>query len=1460
MKYSACKIFSGCRIIFLLLMFAALYCVTPLGVLPALADFEDEFVDSISGMTFRILAEPSGQTPGEVEVGPSWSMEEHRVIPAEVSTSNHSDSGTAVYRVTSIGPEAFRGSTMLQSIIIPNSVTRIGPGAFSGCYFLAPITLPPNLTTIESSAFYRCASVDGTSITIPSSVTFIGECAFSESGFSKIILQNGIKSISHEMFSGCWGLTEIQLPASITDINISAFRDCWQLDRIIVHPNNQSYSSDQDGILYNHDQSELLFCPTTKKGSFVIPSSVRTIAVKAFSNCKGLTEITFPENVVVIDDWAFNSCDSLTAVRLPNSVISIGESAFGNCSSITDFFIPSGLTELGDWSFSGCRKLIKFTVHPENRYYSSDANGLLYNKNMTVLIRCPEGKKGFVAVPIGVTGLHDGAFFRCREMTGISLPPSVTRIGESALYFCSGLREIIIPAAVSEINGWAFSNCSGLTSIAIPAGVTTIHDEAFSDCVLLEEILVDPNNRYFSSIDGVLYDKKQTRLLFYPEDKKGVLTIPPSVTSINYYRLQQNTSLKKILVDKNNPIFSSVDGVLYNKEQTELLLCPIGISGNISIPAGVAAIDSITFTNRTELTGVTLPASITSIGSGAIASCPNIKYVTFYGRQPLLSYGVFGYDRNITLRVPFGDPSWDNYYDIEGSSILRFDPGSAAPHVVAVNPSDENSDIDGNNDIDGYISITFNKPMHSTQVGTITLSNGIGALPDSAAIWSESGLVYHIPYDSLAFDSEYVLTVSGFSELSGLNMKEDRSFTFRTKLPPAETADPSVFPTELHLYTGGTDRFMVFFGEHTKNVSSASVSVRDASVAAVSSERTYLRTSRTPVPVAGQAAGHTTIDIAFHDVALTTVNTLEVAITVYDPPDSILVNYNANGGTATDRNSNEASLAMKSDKAGFDLLYEVRPNPFTRQNHRFLGWSTTANGADGVFYAAGSIIAGLKREITFYAQWESVAPVWNDGNGGGGNGGGSGGGNSGGGSISGAAVTQAGSTSGPGQNWTVTIDTRQNDPVTARITVTGIPDEHAALHLTITDAMLSEAIEKAVTAANRLYGSSENGLVVEIQLIADDSAAKPIVSGDVKSLRIDITDSAIRQLIGVPARLSVRSSIFRFLLDEQAVTELGKRASGGFISIAVSPVPANILSDAAAHAIGARLVYDFSVLDSKGKNVLRYGTGKITRGIPYQPANGEKAENLFIVKTAGKGIRWIEESFYENGWMNWDGDSNSTYGIGYKANESDAALFTDVSGHWALTDIDYVLTNGIIAGITETTFEPETDIIRSHFIMALVKSGGVDVDGFGIDNIGSFTDVSGNDPALAYIEWAVAHKVVQGVGGGRFAPEDKITREQMAVMMVNFTKAVAGNLPGSAEPILFIDAGNISDWACEAVQAVQLAGIINGKPDAALSDGGSGLRFDPKGNATRAESAAIIHRFSILHISLQTCPQAASAR
>ena len=335
--------------------------------------------------------------------------------------------------------------------------------------------------------------------------------------------------------------------------------------------------------------------------SVKIPSSVVLIGNRAFFICKNITTIEFASGVVIIGDFAFDNCTSLTSIKIPSSVKEIGDFAFNSCTSLTTVEIPNSVRKIGKGAFGGYTCISHFVVDKGNPTYCSE-NGSLYLKDMSILIRVP-GLINSFTIPSSVTTIGSWAFSGCTNLTSVVIPSSVTHIGYDAFYNCRSLTSVEIPNSVTKIGSSAFSGCTSLTSIEIPRSVTEIEWGAFNKFI----------------------------------------------------------GIKKFVVDKDNPNYCSLNGVLYSKDMSILLQAPCNIE-SLLIPSSVTEISWWAFSDCTSLTSIEIPDSVTKIGYHAFSDCTSLTELHLRHKRPLdfsKAFEKIGENdepdlSKITLYVPIG--------------------------------------------------------------------------------------------------------------------------------------------------------------------------------------------------------------------------------------------------------------------------------------------------------------------------------------------------------------------------------------------------------------------------------------------------------------------------------------------------------------------------------------------------------------------------------------------------------------------------------------------------------------------------------------------------------------------------------------------------------------------------------------------------------------------------------------
>ena len=589
-------------------------------------------------------------------------------------------------KVTRIGNSAFKDRTELTSVTIPDGVTYIVDCAFFGCTSLETVTIPNSVINICSSAFRNCTSLK--EVTIPASVTNIEDHAFGyyyDSDSSEIKKVDGFKINYVKNTYGHYYATE------------NGFTDeaCLLTNEL------------NDGTL----EISKYVGKSATSATYAIPGEINgkkvtKIGDSAFMFCTSLTSVTIPDGVTSIDVAAFLGCTSLTSVTIPDSVTSIKSKAFFNCTSLKSVTIPASVTNIniGDYALGyyeiyntdSCEwemyKVDGFKINYVKNTYGhmyalkngfTDEACLLTNElddgtleitkyagNSATCVIPGEinGKKvteigdsafkgctelTSITIPDGVTGIGNKAFSDCTSLETVTIPASVTYVRDSAFYGCTSLKSVTIPESVTYIGGYAFAECYSLKYADIPANVSGIGLSPFCNCRSLENINTDEANKWYTTVDGVLYDKDKTELINYPAGKKdssyvipeGIrtirekafygclnlceLTIPDSVTEIESGAFECSS-----LISDEYGTIKYVDGWVVGSGHTANVVLKDGTRGiafeafscdeiieKVTMPDTVKYINAYAFENCTNLSEVLLSSSLENIESGVFFNC-----------------------------------------------------------------------------------------------------------------------------------------------------------------------------------------------------------------------------------------------------------------------------------------------------------------------------------------------------------------------------------------------------------------------------------------------------------------------------------------------------------------------------------------------------------------------------------------------------------------------------------------------------------------------------------------------------------------------------------------------------------------------------------------------------------------------------------------------------------------------
>ena len=500
------------------------------------------------------------------------------------------------------------GCSSLKELHFPARLTEIGKQSFANMYRLKTVTFgsesnPSRLVTIGEEAFY-CSGL--TAVTIPASVRntdsaiAIGNNAFGLADLESLTFEMGGSApltLGEGAFYGIHVET-VELPARLAFFDdgngnivaplangrgvFSSYVKAYN----IVGDGKGAYAS-VDGLIYNADLTELIFCPAAKEGEVVIPKTVKKVAAYAFNNCKSLTGIRFEDGSVCeeIGEQAFSFCTQLGTVGLPDSVAEIGADAFMRCDELHTLTIPAALQVFDTSIVSACPKLQNLLVSDKNTLYRS-VDGVLFSADgKTLVYYLPTRSAETYTVPNGTQKIAEGAFSGNTFLTEVTIPTSVALIDRNAFSGCKALKTVNFTAggtAALVIGYNAFSN-TGLTSVEIPARTESVNASAF-------------------------YGSRQLASLTFAKGCR-VKYIGDNAFS--------STALRAAVLPQSL------------REMGDGVFAGCGSLEDVTLPEGLLTVGKELFYNCSSLMTVNLPSTLQSLGNYAFYGCESLKSVNF---------------------------------------------------------------------------------------------------------------------------------------------------------------------------------------------------------------------------------------------------------------------------------------------------------------------------------------------------------------------------------------------------------------------------------------------------------------------------------------------------------------------------------------------------------------------------------------------------------------------------------------------------------------------------------------------------------------------------------------------------------------------------------------------------------------------------------------------------------------
>ena len=560
-------------------------------------------------------------------------------------------------KVTRIGNSAFKDRTELTSVTIPDGVTYIVDCAFFGCTSLETVTIPNSVINICSSAFYNCTSLK--EVTIPASVTYIGDEAFgyySDIDGSEIKKVDGFKINYVKNTYGHYYATKNGFSDEDCLLTNELNDGTLEISKYVGNSATYEIPGEIDGKkVIRIGNSAFIDC--TELTSVTIPDGVTDIRWRAFYNCVSLKSVTIPKSVIDIDNYAFGyyyDSDSFGTKKIDGFKINYVKNTYGHMYALKNGFTDEAClltNELDD----GTLEITKYVGNSATCVIPSEINGKKVTEiGDSAFKGCTELTS--ITIPDGVIGIGNNAFSGCTSLETVTIPASVTYVGNSAFYGCTSLKSVTVPESVTYIGGYAFAECYSLKYADIPANVTGIGASPFYNCRSLENINTDEANKWYTTVDGVLYDKDKTELINYPAGKKdssyvipeGIrtirekafygclnlceLTIPDSVTEIESGAFECSS-----LISDEYGTIKYVDGWVVGSGHTANVVLKDGTRGiafeafscdeiieKVTMPDTVKYINGCAFENCTNLSEVLLSSSLENIERGAFLNCSNL--------------------------------------------------------------------------------------------------------------------------------------------------------------------------------------------------------------------------------------------------------------------------------------------------------------------------------------------------------------------------------------------------------------------------------------------------------------------------------------------------------------------------------------------------------------------------------------------------------------------------------------------------------------------------------------------------------------------------------------------------------------------------------------------------------------------------------------------------------------------
>lgn len=688
------------------------------------------------------------------------------VLPASLTTL-----GDSVYAYSSITSVEFTDGI---------AITAIPTGMFEGCHYLTTVNYNTNttITKVGAKAFYECRKL--TALPVLANMTTLENSAFEGcTGIAEIDLRSAIfaslTTLGENIFAGCTYLTDVTLPNSVTAIPAGAFMACTHLDTI-------SFGNAVSSI------GNSAFESCTSLTSFAMPAGVTVISQDMFYGCTSLTTFDYGTSVITaINQGAFSGCTALTSFVVADTITSIGDNAFYGCAALHNVEISttSILDTIGESAFYGCTKLALIKIIPdsvttvgENAFTNcsilkimteaaqDNASFAGWYENWTSFNSTTTSTSVYYGINTSTVTNENGVdYVLCTasdnskfataltyngSATRLDIPATVdftanndvpvTTISANAFYYSTTIRNLRIGTSVTDIETYAFYYCPALTSVYIPESVTTIGDDAFSTCAKLAKFYVGAAETadftgwystwktgtgvtriaYYSV--GTAQDATHSNVLYTDaNDVEYIIAADDTVTVVNYAGEAAQITIPATITVGVDSYDVTILGeyIFYNNS----------VLTHLEISEGITTIKSATLTGISTITSMRVPASITTLQSGAFDDCGDLVVLMVGAEENSANIVLWDSGWNALTsdfsRIVYYGVSADEY--IKESNVIYLQTATGVATAISCVGS-------------GAITIKDSVTINATACTVTTIAKYSFYMSDATSVTIESGV------------------------------------------------------------------------------------------------------------------------------------------------------------------------------------------------------------------------------------------------------------------------------------------------------------------------------------------------------------------------------------------------------------------------------------------------------------------------------------------------------------------------------------------------------------------------------------------------------------------------------------------------------------------------------------------------------------------------------------------------